>query len=83
MGAPVGIEWQESGGPTVRPPDTSGYGVEIIRDLIPYELGGMVDLAFASDGLQCRVEVPAEWLSDGTRGWGMLNGAGRPLHTVS
>ena len=81
--APVGIEWQESGGPTVRPPDTSGYGVEVIRDLIPYELGGMVDLAFASDGLQCRVELPAEWLSDGTRPWGMLNGAGRPLHTVS
>jgi two-component sensor histidine kinase len=81
--APVVIEWQESGGPTVRAPDTPGYGAEVIRDLIPYELGGTVDLAFASEGLQCRLEIPAEWLSDDTRPCGTLNAAGRPLHTVS
>jgi PAS domain S-box-containing protein len=79
--SPVAIEWQESGGPAVRPPDTSGYGSEVIRDLIPYELGGTVDLAFASGGLEYRAEIPAEWLSDGTRP--MLNGAGPPLHTAS
>ena len=81
--APVVLEWQESGGPTVQSPDTSGYGSEVIRDLIPYELGGKVDLAFASEGLQCRLEIPAEWLSDDTRPCGTLNAAGRPLHTVS
>ncbi len=85
--ARIGIEWQETGGPAVRAPDTSGYGMEVIRDLIPYELGGTVDLAFASDGLRCRLEIPADWLNDGTRWLGTLNGAGQPagqpLHAVS
>ena len=52
--APIAIEWQETGGPAVQAPDTSGYGMEVIRDLIPYELGGRVDLTslltdFAAD----------------------------------
>jgi hypothetical protein len=32
-------------------------------ELIPFELGGTVDLTFASDGLQCRLEIPADWFS--------------------
>jgi len=82
-GAPIGIEWQETGGPSVRDPNTPGYGMEVIRDLIPYELGGAVDLAFDSDGLRCRLEIPAEWQSNGTRSPGTLNGAAQPLHTGS
>ena len=58
--APVVLEWQETGGPTVQPPDTTGYGMEVIRDLIPYELGGRVDLTFPADGLCCRLEIPAK-----------------------
>jgi PAS domain S-box-containing protein len=41
------LEWQEIGGPSVVPPETSGFGTGTIRDLIPYELGGTVDLSFA------------------------------------
>ena len=41
----------------------SGYGTSVIGDLIPYELGGKVDLAFACDGLRCRMEIPASWVS--------------------
>ena len=81
--ARIDIEWQETGGPAVQAPDTSGYGMEVIRDLIPYELGGRVDLTFPADGLCCRLEIPAEWLSDGTRSCGAVNGAGQPLHAVS
>ena len=44
------IEWQESGGPAVETPSKSGYGTGVIADLLPYELGGAVDLAYASDG---------------------------------
>ena len=76
--ARIGIEWQETGCPAVRPPDTSGYGMEVIRDLIPYELGGTVDLAFAADGLRCRLEIPADWLNGGTRWLGTINAAGQP-----
>lgn len=54
------IEWEESGGPPVRAPSRTGFGRSVIGDLIPYELGGRVDLAFARDGLRCRVEIPSD-----------------------
>jgi two-component sensor histidine kinase len=56
--ARLAIEWQETGGPLVQAPRRSGYGMEVIRGLLPYELGSKVDLAFASEGLQCRIEIP-------------------------
>jgi two-component system CheB/CheR fusion protein len=55
------IEWQETGGPPVLAPSRSGYGTSIIRELIPFELGGAVDLAFAPEGTRCRLEIPGEW----------------------
>ena len=81
--ARIVIEWKETGGPAVQPPDTCGYGMKVIRDVIPYELGGRVDLTFPTDGLCCRLEIPAEWLSNDTRTCGTVNGAGQPLHAVS
>ena len=74
--ARIAIEWQETGGPAVQAPDICGYGMEVIRDVIPYELGGRVDLSFPTDGLCCRLEIPAQWLSNGTRSCGTVNGAG-------
>jgi hypothetical protein len=35
----------------------------MIRELVPYELGGTVDLLFASDGAYCRIEFPLEDVS--------------------
>jgi PAS domain S-box-containing protein len=57
------LEWQEAGGPPIVAPGASSYGTSTIRDLIPYELGGSVDLALATEGAQCRLELPADWLS--------------------
>ena len=57
------IEWQESGGPSVLAPSRSGYGTTIIRELIPFEFGGEVELSFASDGVKCRLEISGEWAS--------------------
>jgi PAS domain S-box-containing protein len=67
-GAPLArlvIEWQEVGGPAVPPCNQSGYGTCVIRELLPYELGGKVDLAFAADGVRCKLEIPAEWVGGG------------------
>jgi two-component sensor histidine kinase/integral membrane sensor domain MASE1 len=61
------IEWQESGGPPVHSPRGSGYGTEVIRDLVPYELGGTVDLAFASEGLRCVISIPVTEASSSDR----------------
>jgi two-component sensor histidine kinase len=57
------LEWQEIGGPSVAAPEHSGFGTSTIRDLIPYEFGGAVDLAFAPLGVGCRLELPANWLT--------------------
>jgi hypothetical protein len=32
----------------------------VICDLIPYELGGTVDINYVTDGVQCRIEFPLE-----------------------
>jgi len=57
------FEWQEIGGPPVQAPGKPSYGTSTIRDLIPYEFGGSVDLVLEPDGARCRLELPAEWLS--------------------
>jgi two-component sensor histidine kinase/integral membrane sensor domain MASE1 len=61
---PLVFEWREIGGPTVVAPQNSGFGTSTIRELIPYEFGGKVDLAFASTGVQCHLEFPGDWLID-------------------
>ena len=68
----LAIEWQELGGPLVVKPNHFGYGASTIRELIPFELGGTVDLAFASSGLQCQLEIPTDWVR-GTLGHAALH----------
>jgi len=52
------LTWEEQGGPPVSPPSQEGIGLQLIRGLIEYELGGTVALQFAPSGLSCRVEIP-------------------------
>jgi two-component sensor histidine kinase len=52
------ITWREIGGPVVAASPNCRYGVSVIRDLVPRELGGTVDLAFASSGVCCKIEMP-------------------------
>jgi PAS domain S-box-containing protein len=59
----LSIHWEERGGPNVVPPTRSGYGTSVIRDLIPFELGGTVDLVHAPEGARCTLGIPAHWLS--------------------
>lgn len=56
----VKIEWRENGGPPVVTPAKSGYGMSLIREMIPHELGGAVDLAFVTEGVCCEIDVPLE-----------------------
>jgi two-component sensor histidine kinase len=51
------LKWRETGGPIVGTPPRSGFGTNLIRDLIPHELSGTVDLVFRSDGVCCSLEV--------------------------
>lgn len=52
------IEWRESGGPPIQGPVRPGYGTSLIRELIPHELGGKVDLELTFAGAACRIEMP-------------------------
>jgi PAS domain S-box-containing protein len=56
----VTIVWREHGGPRVAAPARTSFGSSLIRDLIPHELGGTVDLAFEPDGVSCRIEIPLD-----------------------
>ena len=58
------FEWQEIGGSPVVALGKSNYGMSTIRDLIPYEFGGTVDLVLAQEGVRCRLELPADWLGN-------------------
>lgn len=72
------LDWLETNGPPVAPGVRMGYGTSVIRDLIPYELGGSADLRLASDGVHCQLKIPAKWLSGGDR-LPHPDGAGTPL----
>jgi two-component sensor histidine kinase len=56
--ANVVFAWRELGGPPVAVGAKSGYGTRLIRELVPHELGGTVDLEFATEGVSCRIEFP-------------------------
>src|SRR5262245_28420938 len=58
----LALDWRETGGPPVAADSGPGYGTTIIRDLIPYELGGCVDYVLAADGVCCKLQIPAKWL---------------------
>ena len=55
----LSVAWRETGGPPVAAsgPQT-GYGTSLIRDLIPHELGGKVDLVMAPEGVCCTIVIP-------------------------
>jgi len=63
----LAVEWQEMAGPPVVAPSKSGYGTTVIRELVPYELGGTVDLVLAPEGVRCRLEIPIDWLTSDSR----------------
>jgi PAS domain S-box-containing protein len=50
--------WREFGGPPKPVEADSGYGTRLIRELVPHEFGGTVDLQFAPEGVSCRIEFP-------------------------
>jgi PAS domain S-box-containing protein len=52
------ITWRELGGSPITAPLRFGYGLALIRDLVPHELGGAVDLTFPPDGACCKIEIP-------------------------
>lgn len=51
------LDWREAGGPPVNATPAVGFGTDLIRNMVPHELGGMTDLTFAREGVRCRVRL--------------------------
>ena len=52
------LEWTESGGPTVVPPERSGFGSRLIKSLLAADFGGSVALTYDPSGVACRLDAP-------------------------
>jgi PAS domain S-box-containing protein len=60
--------WQEHGGAAVvAPSSNSGYGMSLIREAIPYELGGTTEFATTPEGVRCELEIPVNWFDKSSR----------------
>ena len=54
----VRVCWRESGGPSVKPPSTMGFGRRLIEGGLAQDLNGEVRLAFDAPGASCEIVMP-------------------------
>jgi PAS domain S-box-containing protein len=59
----VVITWDETGGPAVAEPSSTGFGTRLTNLSITNQMGGSIEREWAPDGLKVRVEVAASRLS--------------------
>ncbi|MEL6060063.1 HWE histidine kinase domain-containing protein [Methylobacterium sp. DCY52] len=50
--------WKETGGKDVARPARQGFGMQVLNDMLRYELNARIDLAFETDGLRCTMRLP-------------------------
>ena len=55
--ARLNLEWRESGGPPVAPPNHRGFGTRLVLRALD-QFHGKVEAAFAPPGLVCKLDVP-------------------------
>jgi two-component system, chemotaxis family, CheB/CheR fusion protein len=54
----VRVRWEERGGPTVKAPRQSGFGVRLINTACEYDLEGEARLDYPPEGLICEIVFP-------------------------
>jgi two-component sensor histidine kinase len=57
------VDWAESGGPHLLRPVRSGFSTSVVRELVPYELGGTANLMHLREGIRCEPQIPTRWLN--------------------
>ncbi|GFM28800.1 sensor histidine kinase [Novosphingobium sp. PY1] len=57
------LDWQELGGPPVRPSGRKGFGSRLIERGLAAEYGGKAELDFREEGLHCRIVLYAPEVS--------------------
>jgi PAS domain S-box-containing protein len=54
----VALHWEETGGPSVKPPARQGFGTRVIERMIRSQLKGEVHFDWRREGLVCEIAVP-------------------------
>jgi PAS domain S-box-containing protein len=49
------LDWQESGGPPVAPPNQKGFGTRLLEELVIRDLGGDMKLNYDASGVRCSI----------------------------
>jgi PAS domain S-box-containing protein len=52
------LQWRESGGPAVKPPEHKGFGLRMIERALASDLSGRVTMHFEESGLSCVIDAP-------------------------
>ncbi len=53
----VEVDWIEEGGPPVTPPETAGFGLNLVKRALAHELRRPIEIDFDPAGLRCRFFV--------------------------
>lgn len=56
------IFWKEFGGPPLRDIQAEGFGMTVIKSVIPHELGGRVEIQPMTTGLTAKFLVPSKYI---------------------
>ena len=56
-GTSLSMSWEESNVPIMRQPTRVGFGSQLLRRLLPHQLGARVDMKFAPDGLKADISI--------------------------
>lgn len=54
----VDLRWVEHGGPPVVPPEGSGFGSLMIKQILEAETGGRVSINYLPEGFACDIRIP-------------------------
>jgi two-component sensor histidine kinase len=57
------VEWRETGGPPVSPPQRQGFGSRLIERALARDLNGDARLYFPSEGVRCCINIPLVQIS--------------------
>ncbi len=52
------LEWEEAGGPAVKPPQATGFGMKLFERGLQVELNGESKITFEPTGVRCRIDIP-------------------------